>query len=146
MIESITVGGRLRQWGIGKYGSVKKFASVLGIVSEGLSPYLNDKRIPGNKMQARLRNLGCDVHWLMFGDTKEDVQKEWERLVAKEKEKQLTDDEYAMISELRRLKIKTTEELNLFFDTAKLNRRLNELLEDYARNAPSSKKNKGGKK
>ena len=64
-----SIGGRLRQWGLSRYDSVGAFAKALGVSSEGLSPYLTGKRIPGNKVQRKLWELGADTMWIMFGES-----------------------------------------------------------------------------
>jgi SOS-response transcriptional repressor LexA len=67
LTQSGTVGDRLREWGVQRYGSVSAFAEALGIVSEGLSPYLNNKRPVGGIIQGKLRKLGAPVEWIMTG-------------------------------------------------------------------------------
>lgn len=36
--------------------------------AQELYPYLNGKSLPGNKLQSKLRDLGCDIEWLMTGE------------------------------------------------------------------------------
>lgn len=72
--ESLKIGERLREWGLEKFGSVNAFAEALKIAQSQLSNYLNGRRIPGNKMQDRLRKLGCNITWLMTGETREQLE------------------------------------------------------------------------
>ncbi len=56
-----------------KHGWITKAAKLLNLGgSQGLRPYLDGTRIPGNTLQARLRNLGADLEWIMFGEKKAD--------------------------------------------------------------------------
>jgi hypothetical protein len=62
------IGKRLRNWGLGQYGSLGSFAEALRLRNQNtLSPYFSGVRKPGNSLQSRLRELGCDVEWLMTG-------------------------------------------------------------------------------
>lgn len=45
------------------------FARSLSMQPAGLTKYLNGKQQPGNIIQKRLRDLGCDIEWLMTGKT-----------------------------------------------------------------------------
>ncbi len=139
------IGARLRNFGESKFPSMAAFSRALQIKPQQLYDYFNGKSKPGNKMQSRLRDLGCDIGWLITGETKDETQKRWNALVEEEKKKQLTDDEYGMIAELRRLGIKNTKDLIVFLDTDKLTARLNELNEEHLQKH-TSQKNKGGKK
>jgi transcriptional regulator with XRE-family HTH domain len=69
--ENVEIGKRLRSFGEGKYmfvhGWQKQFAHELETSAQTLSLYLRGDRIPGNKVQTRLRRLGCDIEWLMTG-------------------------------------------------------------------------------
>ena len=116
---SESIGNRLRKWGIGKYGSVPAFAEELDIVSEGLSPYLNDKRKPGNKMQEKLRSLGCDINWLMTGLDREETNKKFGEMVARISQQELTKGEMEIIAILRTLEITEPIDFHIYFDYAR---------------------------
>lgn len=120
MDEILTIGQRLRKWGVGRYGSVKNFADKLDIVSEGLSPYLNDKRIPGNKMQSKLRNLGCDITWLITGQKQEEINRKFDAKVESLIQKGLTSDDYNMLTMLHGFKIKDTVALAKYLNWAEI--------------------------
>lgn len=61
------IGQRLRDFGDGHYNSLVEFARALEISPQQLNAYVSGQRIPGNAMQSRLRDLGCDIEWLMTG-------------------------------------------------------------------------------
>jgi transcriptional regulator with XRE-family HTH domain len=61
------IGERIREFGLSKFSSLKAFSEALGIAQSMLSNYLAGVRRPGNGMQSRLRDLGCDIEWLMTG-------------------------------------------------------------------------------
>lgn len=65
--EKEKIGKRLREFGEGKFDSIAEFARALGMAPQNLNSYLSGLFTPGNKMQARLRDLGCDIEWLMTG-------------------------------------------------------------------------------
>lgn len=52
----------------GKHGYKSMFAKELGVSPGQVSQYLSGERIPGNKFQEKLRNIGCDIEWLMTGE------------------------------------------------------------------------------
>ncbi len=46
---------------------MSKFAAALEMKPQALQSYLGGGSKPGNKMQGKLRDLGCDIDWLMTG-------------------------------------------------------------------------------
>lgn len=48
-------------------GKPTQFAKALDISYENLRQYLSGRSLPGNKMQARLRGLGIDPEWVVYG-------------------------------------------------------------------------------
>ncbi len=69
------ISKRLRYFAHMRFGSLKELAAHLGVTSSTLSQYTTGKSIPGNTMQSRLRDIGCDIEWLMTGES-EPVQTE----------------------------------------------------------------------
>jgi hypothetical protein len=67
MTKVSEISKRLKKWGVEEYGSLVSFARALGISQQSLHDYTSARTRPGNKMQSRLRELGCDVEWLMTG-------------------------------------------------------------------------------
>jgi len=102
------IGERLRKWGLAQYASVNGFAEALGVGQASLSQYLNGRRIPGNDMQSRLRELGCDVEWIMTGTSSQ----------GKTKEGQLpaTLEDLAMLRKLKSMGIDSLDKLESFCD------------------------------
>jgi transcriptional regulator with XRE-family HTH domain len=68
MTDTAKIGVRIREFGLSRFSNLKAFAEALGIPQSTLSNYMSGAIRPGNKMQARLRELGCDIEWLMTGD------------------------------------------------------------------------------
>ncbi|MDP2884549.1 MAG: S24 family peptidase [Ignavibacteria bacterium] len=48
-------------------GMPTQFAKALDISYENLRQYLTGRSLPGNKMQARLRHIGIDPEWVIYG-------------------------------------------------------------------------------
>lgn len=44
-----------------------EFSRALDMLPQSLNNYLSGQMKPGNKLQAKLRLLGCDIEWLMTG-------------------------------------------------------------------------------
>jgi len=66
MTERGQIGLRLREIAH-RFGGPSALAEKLQISPQQLNDYLTGRRTPGNKMQDRLRTLGCDIEWLMMG-------------------------------------------------------------------------------
>ncbi|MFI5251643.1 MAG: LexA family protein [Bacteroidota bacterium] len=62
-----SVAKRLREVGIERYGTLAEFARTLEMKAQSLNDYLSGKSLPGNKLQARLRDLNFDVEFIMTG-------------------------------------------------------------------------------
>lgn len=77
------IGERLREFGEQQFKSSVNFAKALGVSPQHLNAYLTGQRIPGNKMQDRLRKLGCDIGWLMTGLRREQVEQDFVRATTK---------------------------------------------------------------
>jgi SOS-response transcriptional repressor LexA len=79
-VKSRPVAQRLISFGQSRFGDghgwQRKFAAALGIAPQTVNAYLTGVRQPGNDMQARLRAMGCDIGWLMYGEEKGNEGKE----------------------------------------------------------------------
>jgi transcriptional regulator with XRE-family HTH domain len=64
-----TVAGRLRYFAHLRFGSIKELATAMRVSPSTLSQYTTGKCVPGNLMQKRLRELGCDIEWLITGES-----------------------------------------------------------------------------
>ncbi len=69
MLKASKTSKRLKKWGVEEFGSLVSFARALGISQQSLHDYTSGRTRPGNKMQSRLRKLGCDVEWMMTGSS-----------------------------------------------------------------------------
>lgn len=67
----MSIGERLDMFAKKKYGDEygykSLFAKDLGIAKNTLSRYINDSLTPGNSLHKKLREMGCDIEWLMTG-------------------------------------------------------------------------------
>lgn len=61
----MTIGEKLQFWGVKKFGNKTNFAKEMAMSLPALSLYLHDKRRPGTGVLQKLKNLGCDVDWLL---------------------------------------------------------------------------------
>lgn len=61
----MSIGDKLKSFGIRKYGSLKELAAELEMSPSNLSQYTQDKSAPGAQMLRRLQKLGCDINWLL---------------------------------------------------------------------------------
>jgi hypothetical protein len=76
MLRSSEISRRLKKWGLEEFGTLVSFARALGISQQSLHDYTGGRTMPGNKMQARLRALGCDIEWLMTGSPRGSARRE----------------------------------------------------------------------
>ncbi|MBM3300829.1 MAG: LexA family transcriptional regulator [Deltaproteobacteria bacterium] len=66
----MSIGERLREFGLEKFSSIKEFAKAMKMSPPSLQQYLSDRREPGTPVLQKLIKLGCDVEWLMTGKSK----------------------------------------------------------------------------
>lgn len=59
---------KLKIFAVKKFGTMAKLAEAMGISQAQISPYTTGKRNLGSIQIARLRELGCDINWLMSED------------------------------------------------------------------------------
>jgi transcriptional regulator with XRE-family HTH domain len=64
----MTLGDKLRKFGVDRFGSVKLFAEALGMQPPSLQAYLRGTREPGAGILKRLKDLGCSIDWLLSED------------------------------------------------------------------------------
>lgn len=62
-----TIGQRMRQWGLSRFGSIKAFSEAIGVSTNNIHKYLNDENKPGADMLIRMNRHGCDLPWLLNG-------------------------------------------------------------------------------
>lgn len=56
---------KLRFWIVQKYGSIKKFANILGIHYTTVHSYVSGHREPNIQFLNKIKDLGCDMNWLL---------------------------------------------------------------------------------
>lgn len=61
------IGDRLRSELFKIFKNVTEASAALGMSTQSLSQYLNGKRIPGNKVEARLELIGVDMDYINTG-------------------------------------------------------------------------------
>lgn len=59
------IGDKLRDFGEGKFRSIKEFAEALEMSPPNLQQYLRGDREPGSPLLQKLFELGCDINWLL---------------------------------------------------------------------------------
>ncbi len=64
----MAIGRKIKEFGKKKFPSMREFAEALGIKREQLYPYFNGKVLPGSEFLLKLKNLGCDINWLLSED------------------------------------------------------------------------------
>lgn len=62
------IGQRIREFALSRYDTLAAFARALGINQVHLSAYMTGRYRPGGKLQARLREAGMNIDWLMTGE------------------------------------------------------------------------------
>jgi transcriptional regulator with XRE-family HTH domain len=82
MAKNEEISLRLREFMKDHYPSVNEFSAALGMSQPSVSSYLNGTHTPGNKVQERLRSLGCDIEWLMTGKLKGEQKQKKETLIS----------------------------------------------------------------
>jgi len=60
---------RMREWVDSNFKSATQAAERLGMTYSNLSQYLGGKRHPGYEVLKRFREAGCNINWLLTGDT-----------------------------------------------------------------------------
>jgi transcriptional regulator with XRE-family HTH domain len=105
----VEIGARLRKFG-NRFKTMAEFARRLEMSPENLNLYLNGDRIPGNRTQEKLRALGCDLTWLMTGETIEEINKKFDKSIFGRARK-LNDEDFKIIDFLHELNVTTLEEV-----------------------------------
>jgi transcriptional regulator with XRE-family HTH domain len=98
----MSIGERLKEFGIKKFGNVKNFAEALGIKPPSLYNYFNNKSKPGSEFLEQLMQMGCDINWLLTGVTSEDSIKKKIKDLESENQK-LKSDNYKLSLEVSQL-------------------------------------------
>ncbi|MDI6804645.1 MAG: helix-turn-helix transcriptional regulator [Bacteroidota bacterium] len=92
-----SIGDRIRQFGLKKYGSINAFSEAMGVTASNLQQYLADRRQPGTPVLLKLKQLGCDINWLLDECDGKPPPREAER---EDKVKQLEEENRCLRDEL----------------------------------------------
>lgn len=66
----MSLGQKIKEFILKNFSSIQEFADLIGMKSEQLYPYFNDKVVPSATFLAKLKYLGCDINWLLTDDDK----------------------------------------------------------------------------
>ena len=69
--QKISLGSKIKEFGENKFKTVVSFSEATGKSTTDLYRYFNGKVIPGADFIQRLKQLGCDINWLLSNDNKE---------------------------------------------------------------------------
>ena len=132
------IGNRLRDIA-DENGGPSAFAKMLGITPQLLNDYLSGRRIPGNKMQDRLRTLKVDLAWLITGQKEKELKQNANVRIEKLIAKGLAKEDYEMLDILHGFQIKNRFDLEEFLDWVKLKPHLIKVAEELARHERTKK-------
>lgn len=113
------IGGRLRQFGLSKFNTMAEFARELKITPQQLNHYLSGRILPGNKMEQKLHEMGCDIIWLEHGATKKEMDERFSDMVSRLSKSDVTEEEKKILTILRGLDIVDVYEFEQYFDTGR---------------------------
>jgi len=72
-MENKVVADRLKQFAKLRFGSIANLERGMNMSVRSLSQYVAGNSKPGAVLIERLKNVGCDVEWLLFGDKPDGV-------------------------------------------------------------------------
>lgn len=64
------IGDKIRLFAEAKGLSLAQLADLLGMKPQSLQVYISGKSNPGAEILQKLKNLGCDINWLLSDDDK----------------------------------------------------------------------------
>ncbi|MGD0591056.1 MAG: helix-turn-helix transcriptional regulator [Bacteroidota bacterium] len=110
------IGQRLREFGERRSGSMAAFARELGIRPQNLNAYLSGKRIPGNKLEEKLRGMKCDMIWLQYGKSRELINHQFNvalgTIVNAQGDKVVSKEDFEFLREVKLRGIDSIEKLD----------------------------------
>ena len=112
MEDLSTISARLKHFAKAEYGSVTGLCEKMGRHGSALSRYINGDSVPGSKLQHQLRELGCDIEWLMTGNGIPTKDKEAVLAQSKEVAQQLerVTEDYEMTKDALKLALRDNHE------------------------------------
>ena len=67
MDEKAEIVKRLEKWILANYRTKTEFCEKIGMSTQNLNLYISGKSGVGTKFLNRLRDIGCNIEWLMTG-------------------------------------------------------------------------------
>ncbi|MEJ5351946.1 MAG: helix-turn-helix transcriptional regulator [Melioribacteraceae bacterium] len=112
----MTIGEKIRFFAENSIGSVAKLAELLGMKPPSLYVYLNNESIPGGDILRKLKDLGCDINWLLSDDDRPPPETIYEKRIKElEEEIRILRDRISQIALLtqevekaKKIKLKST--------------------------------------
>jgi GTP cyclohydrolase II len=115
------VAARLRERSEKKFGpGLNASARGYSMSPENLSQYWTGKILPGNKMQARFREAGGDVNWLMTGEYASEASAKYAKIVERDLKDGITEADKEMITMLHKLGVRSISELTMLIGLNKV--------------------------
>jgi len=118
MKEKLEIAQRLRNFAE-KFGGPAGLSRELKITPQQMNDYLSGRRMPGNKMQNKLRDLGCDIVWLMYGEIHLENELNYRALILR-KARELIPEDFAINDFLRSEGITKLDQLKEFLNLEKI--------------------------
>jgi len=109
------IGDRMRDFGLRKFKTLSEFAAAIGMRPQTLNNYLSGNVRPGNIIQGRLQRLECDISWLMYGKTIEELNLKLDDMFLR-KVREMHPNKFAMLDYLEKIGINSIEDLEKFCD------------------------------
>jgi len=69
MVEMLDFGSKIKSFAINNFGSVKNLAAEMGIADTSIHRYVSGDVKPGVDFLMKLKDLGCNMDWLLSTDT-----------------------------------------------------------------------------
>lgn len=70
-LDKIAVANRLKEFALEKHGSLKGLADNFKMsYSSFHSAYFNGRSFPGPKILSKLIEMGCNIEWLLHGESR----------------------------------------------------------------------------
>jgi hypothetical protein len=102
-----------------EHGWKRRAADELRMKPQQFGDLIKGRRTPGNKTQDKLRECGYDVNYIMTGETEKELHEKFNKIIALQKEKMLSDGEWEIITAMRKLGIGKLMDFNIYFDYAR---------------------------
>lgn len=61
----MSLGNKIKRFALTQFGSISDFARVMGMSPSNINFYITGRRKPGADILNKMRELGCDINWLL---------------------------------------------------------------------------------